>query len=181
VAALLVCGGAIAVAANTFRGPQQDGPLQVPAGSHYAVTFPLADDRMASWEAFVPFNPTHRDIRIQSVELVGTKGIDVVGVVLGYPVLQTDGRCLSTGTLEIDRFPPAGRITTNDVRGTVLPAAERRTCENNPTIVVGIRRASDSSVGLIASVRVLYEYQDTVFELMLPQSLEVHRPGSETK
>ena len=177
----MVLAVAVAVAAIVLRGPRQDGPLQVPAGSHYGVRFPLADDRMSTWEAFVPFNPTVTDIRVESVELVGTKGIDVLGVVLGYPVSQADGVCLSTGTLEIERFPPSERITTSQVRGAVLPAADRRTCVNNPTIVVGVQRQADSSVGVIAAVRVMYEYQGAMFELVLPQSLEVYRPDSDPK
>jgi hypothetical protein len=36
-------------------------------------------------------------------------------------------------------------------------------------------------VGVIAAVRVMYEYQGAMFELVLPQSLEVYRPDSDPK
>jgi hypothetical protein len=163
------------VAANALGAPRYDGPLQGGAGFH--VSMPSEDGELLRWDVGLPYNKGQTDIRLRSVELVNPHGLEIAGIVLSYPVQEVNGVCLSAGNGR--GFPPPG-TRTDQISGIVLPRAATRTCENYPTIVVGLRRPSDASKGGVDAVRVRYEYDGTTYEVTLQSSVDLHRPQSES-
>jgi hypothetical protein len=171
VVLLLAFAATVLVAANALGAPRADGPLR--SVSSVRVTAPVADGDVVRWDTALPWNPTETEIHLKSVDLVGIRDVEVVGIVASYPTLQPGGVCLSAGNLI--GFPPPGR-NTEQIDGVALPAAARRTCTNYPTIVVGLRRQSGVPRGGVDAIRVRYEYQGTTYELLLQSSFEAHTP-----
>ena len=158
------------VAASALAAPRTAGPLR--GGDGFHVSMPAADEEVFRWDAGLPWNPTESDIRLESVDLINVRGLEVLGIVLSYPT-QANGVCVSAG--DDKGFPPAGKITDR-IEGVVLPRAADRTCTNYPTIVVGLRLLASTPKGEIEAVRVRYEYVGVVYELVLPSSVDLHRP-----
>ena len=121
-AALLAVAVIGVVAANALRGPRQDGPLKT-TGS-FNVSYSLGDDELFIWGMNLPWygDSAVEDIRIESIEPVGTRGLEVLGLVLNNSVLQPDGTCLSYGDRPAASFPPP-EVPTREVNGAVLSAA----------------------------------------------------------
>jgi len=120
------------------------------------------------------------DIRIESVEPVGTRGLEVLGLVLNNSVLQPDGTCLSYGDRPAASFPPP-EVPTREVNGAVLSAANGRTCTNDPSVLVGVRRPRDSSAGRIEALRMVYRHHGVTYELVMPYSLDICRVQTNTQ
>jgi hypothetical protein len=168
----LVLLATVALAAGVVltRGMRHDGPLQN-GPSSTRVSISAAEGEVVRFETTIPWNPTATDIHLRKVELLGLRNLDLVGVVLSYPMQRDDGTCLSAG---YDRsFPPPGWITTTVLDGAVLPRADARTCTNYPTIVAGLRRTSGLSPGTLDAVGVVYEYRGEIFEVVLQQAFVV--------
>lgn len=177
---VLIVAAAAAVAANTLRGPRQDGPLQLPLGTRVTARFPLPSDEVLTWGMDLPWDPSNRlpeDIRIESIEPVGARGLEVLGLVLNNAVLRPDGTCLSYGIRTGRAFPPP-EVPTRAVKGDVLAAAVDQPCVNHPSVLVGVRRPADSALGVIDALRMLYQYRGTTYELVLPFTLEVRPPDA---
>jgi hypothetical protein len=119
-------------------------------------------------------DPAVGDIRIDSIEPVGTADLQVLGLVLNNSVLQPDGVCLSYGNRLAASFPPP-EVPIREVSGAVLSAAAGKTCSNHPSVLVGIRRAPSSAAGRIEALRMLYHHQDVAYELVMPYSLDICR------
>jgi hypothetical protein len=177
----LLLGGAliagtviVIVAVNALRGPRQDGPLKT--NSIFGVSYPLADDEVFIWGTNLPWygDAAVGDIRIDSIEPVGARGIEVLGLVLNNSVPQPDGVCLSYGNRVAAGFPPPD-VPTRAVSGAVLSAAGGKTCSNLPSVLVGVRWLPNSSAGRIDALRMLYRNEDVVYELVMPYSLDVCR------
>ena len=164
----------IIVAVNALRGPRQDGPLKT--NSSVGISFPLADDEVFIWGSNLPWygDAAVGDIRIDSIEPVGTRGIEVLGLVLNNSVLQPDGVCLSYGNRVAASFPPPD-VPTRAVGGAVLSAAGGKTCTNLASVLVGVRWLPNSSAGRIDALRMLYRHQGVVYELVMPYSLDICR------
>jgi hypothetical protein len=172
-AALLLSVALIAVvAANALRGPRQNGPLRT--NSTFNVSFPLADNEVFVWGTNLPWDgdPAVGDIRIDSIEPVGTRGVEVLGLVLNNSVLQPDGICLSYGNRVAVSFPPP-EVPTREVSGAVLSAAAGKACASQPSVLVGVRRSANSSTGRIDALRMLYHHRGTAYELVMPYGLYV--------
>jgi hypothetical protein len=179
---LLAVAVVAAVVVNALRGPRQDGPLQLPPGTQFTVRTALPDGEVLIWGMDLPWDPSNRvpgDIRIESIETVGVRGVEVLGLVLNNAVLRPDGICLSYGVRPAATFPPPD-VPIRDVKGAVLPAEDKRPCVNHPSVLVGVRRSPESALGVIEALRMLYEHQGTAYELVLPFTLEVRRPGADT-
>jgi hypothetical protein len=177
VAGVLVAAVAVAVAvvatATAVSRPQQGGPLPNPS-SHVTTAFPLADGQALTWGMDLPLNPTATDMQVKSIEPVGARGVDVLGIVLSDRRPEGDGRCVSIGL--VAGFPPSGTVT-REVRGAVLPAADTGVpCPRTPTVLIGVRRSPDSAVGRIDALRMRYEHLGTTYEIVFPFSLDVERP-----
>jgi len=172
VAALLAVAAIAVLSIDVLRGPREDGPLKT--NSSVRITYPLADDEVFVWGMNLPWvgDPAIGDIQIESIDPVGTRGLEVLGMVLNNSVLQADGTCLSYGDRTAPSFPPPG-VTTRDVQGAVLSAADGRTCGNQPSVLVGIRRPSASSAGRIDALRMLYRHNGIRYELLMPYSLDI--------
>lgn len=177
----LLLGGALVavtviviVAVNALRGPRQDGPLKT--NSSFAVSYPLADDEVFIWGTNLPWygDAAVGDIRIDSIDPVGTRGIEVLGLVLNNSVLQPDGICLSYGNRVAATFPPPD-VPTRAVSGAVLSAAGGKTCSTLPSVLVGVRWLPNSSAGRIDAVRMLYRHEGVAYELVMPYSLDICR------
>ena len=175
----LLLGGAVVagtfiviVAVNALRGPRHDGPLT--RNSTFNVSFPLAGDEVFVWGTNLPWNgdPAVGDIRIDSIEPVGTRGLEVLGLVLNNSVLQPDGICLSYGNRVAVRFPPP-EVPTREVSGAVLSAAAGKGCASQPSVLVGVRRSVNSSTGRIDALRMLYHHRGTAYELVMPYGLYI--------
>lgn len=175
----LLLGGALVavtviviVAVNALRGPRQDGPLKT--NSSFAVSYPLADDEVFIWGTNLPWygDAAVGDIRIDSIDPVGTRGIEVLGLVLNNSVLQPDGICLSYGNRVAATFPPPD-VPTRAVSGAVLSAAGGKTCSTLPSVLVGVRWLPNSSAGRIDAVRMLYRHEGVAYELVMPYSLDI--------
>jgi hypothetical protein len=164
------------VAANALRGPRDNGPIE--SRSRVNTSLALADDELLTWGMDLPLNPTQTDIKIRSLEPVGAIGVDVVGIAVDYPVLR-DGVCWSTG-VQRGSYPPPG-IQTMEAKGAVLPAASTRTCGTHPEMLVGVRRSRDSGAGRIEAMRMVYDLGGNAYELVIPYSLDVRRPGPDAK
>ena len=168
--------GAIAVlvvsAAIVLRGPRHDGPLTT--NGSFNVSFPLADDEVFVWGTNLPWDgdPAVGDIRIDSIEPVGTRGIQVLGLVLNNSVLQPDGICLSYGNHVAVSFPPP-EVPTREVSGAVLSAAAGKACASQPSVLIGVRRSANSPTGRIDALRMLYHHRGTAYELVMPYALYV--------
>lgn len=160
---------AVAVVSGVFGG-QTDGPL-VTSSRVKITTPPLLPGEVFSWGAVLPPNPTAVTLVVEGVEPVAVRGLDVVGVAAGYPVLQPDGMCLAHGGGAARGFPPPG-MTTHEVRGTRMPPWSLA-CGGQPYVTVGVRLRAGASSGSIDAIRVLYRYQGTLFAVVLPYSLEV--------
>ena len=173
-AALLAVAVIGVVAANALRGPRQDGPLKT--NGSFSVSYPLADDEVFIWGTDLPWyaDPAVGDIRIDSIEPVGVRGLEVLGLVLNNSVRQSDGSCLSYGNRSAATFPPP-EVPTRAVNGAVLSAAGGRTCSNDPSVLVGVRRPRDSSAGRIEALRMVYRHQGVTYELVMPYSLDIYR------
>jgi hypothetical protein len=172
---LVLLASTAVVAANALRGPRQDGPVRT--NSRVNIKFPLAYDQIFVWGMALPGNPTQTDALITSIEPVGTRGLEIVGVVVDFPVLRPDGICLMYGDQTAPSFPPPG-VATRAVNGTVLVTddRERGTCGSHPEVLVGVRRLPDSSAGRIDALRVVYVHEGTTYELVMPYSFDVCRP-----
>jgi hypothetical protein len=180
VALVLVFTATLAVAVNALRGPRQDGPLKG-TDSRMNIKAPLAAEQILVWGKDLPWDPAVGDIRIESIEPVGTRGLEVVGLVVNNSVLQADGTCVAyAGAVIASSFPPP-EIPTRDVEGAVLVAADGSTCSNHTSVLVGVRRPTDSSAGRIDAIRVLYVHEGTRYELVMPYSLDVCPPQPTTK
>jgi hypothetical protein len=168
------------VTANALRGPRQDGPLQT--NSRVNIKFPLADDEVFVWGMDLPFygDPSVGDIQIDSIEPVGTRGLEMLGLVLNNAVLQADGVCLSYGTRTVARFPPP-EVPTREVRGALLSAAGGKVCANHPSVLVGVRRLPGSSDGRVEAMRMLYRHRGTAYELVMPYSLDICRGAADAQ
>jgi hypothetical protein len=164
------------VATNALRGPRQDGPLQ--NRSRFNASIGLVENQVLTWGIDLPGNPTDTDIKIRSIEPVGARGIEVLGVVLDYPRLR-DGVCWSTGS-HTDAFPPVG-VSTREVKDAVLPAERTRTCGNHPEVLVGIRRPPGSASGRIDALRMVYEHQGSVYQFDIAYGLDIHPPDGDAK
>ena len=170
VAAVVV----VLAAANALRGPRQDGPLKT--NGSFNVSFPLADDEVIVWGTNLPWNGDAAvgDVQIDSIEPVGTRGIEVLGLVLNNSVLQPDGICLSYGNRVAASFPPPD-VPTRAVSGAVLSAADGKRCINDPSVLVGVRWLPNSSAGRIDALRMLYHHHGIAYELVMPYSLDICR------
>ena len=179
-AALLAVAVIGVVAANALRGPRQDGPLKT-TGS-FNVSYSLGDDELFIWGMNLPWygDSAVGDIRIESIEPVGTRGLEVLGLVLNNSVLQPDGTCLSYGDRPAASFPPP-EVPTREVSGAVLSAANGRTCTNDPSVLVGVRRPRDSSAGRIEALRMVYRHHGVTYELVMPYSLDICRVQTNTQ
>ncbi len=173
-AALLAVAATVVVAANSLRGPRHDGPLKT--NSIVGISYPLADDEVFIWGTNLPWygDAAVGDIRIDSIEPVGIRGIEMLGLVLNNSVLQPDGICLSYGNRVVAGFPPPD-VPTRAVSGAVLSAAGGKTCSNLASVLVGVRWLPNSSAGRIDALRMLYRHQGTAYELVMPYSLDVCR------
>jgi hypothetical protein len=174
VLGLLVAFAAGAVvAANALRGPRHDGPLKT--NSSVNIKFPLADDEIFIWGMDLPWDggPAVGDISIDSIEPLGTHGLEVLGVVLTNSVPQPDGTCLSYGDRTAARFPPPD-AATREANGAVLSTAAGKTCANHPSVLVGVRRLSNAAAGRIDALRMLYRQNGITYELVMPYSLDVY-------
>ena len=173
-AALLAVAVIVVGAANALRGPRQDGPLKT--NSSFNISYPLAEDEVFIWGTNLPWHgdPAEGDIRIDSIEPVGTRGIEVLGLVLNNSVLQPDGICLSYGARPAATFPPP-EVPTREVSGAVLSAAAGKTCSIQPSVLVGVRWLPNSSAGRIDALRMLYRQQGVAYELVMPYSLDICR------
>jgi len=160
------------VAANALSRPRQDGPLRT--NSTFNVSFPLAGDEVFVWGTNLPWDgdPAVGDIRIDSIEPVGTRGVDVLGLVLNNSVLPPDGICLSYGNRVAVSFPPP-EVPTREVSGAVLSAAAGKACASQPSVLVGVRRSANSSTGRIDALRMLYHHRGTAYELVMPYGLYI--------
>jgi len=160
------------VAANALSGPRQDGPLRT--NSTFNVSFPLAGDEVFVWGTNLPWDgdPAVGDIRIDSIEPVGTRGVEVLGLVLNNSVLQPDGICLSYGNRVAVSFPPP-EVPTREVSGAVLSAAAGKACASQPSVLVGVRQSANSSTGRIDALRMLYHHRGTAYELVMPYGLYI--------
>jgi hypothetical protein len=132
-----------------------------------------ADGEVIRWDPGLPFNRTDADIHLRAIELVGVNGLEIVGILLATPTVQPDGSCLSSGNAR--GFPPSG-TSTDRIDGAVLVAAPRRTCTNYPQISIGLRRPVGTATGSVTAVRLRYEQNGQAYELLMPTSIEVHRP-----
>jgi hypothetical protein len=171
---------AIAVlAANGLRGSRQDGPVRT--NSSVKIKFPLAYDEVFVWGMALPGNPTQTDVRITAIEPVGTRGLEILGVVVDFPVLRPDGICLMYGDRTAPSFPPPG-TPTREVNGTLLSNdTERGICGSQPEVLVGLRRVPNSSVGRIDALRMRYIHEGTTYELVMPYSFDVCKPDPNNK
>jgi len=176
----LVFAASVVVAVNALRGPRKDGPLQS-TNDRMNIKAPLAAEQILVWGKDLPWDPAVGDIRIESIEPVGTRGLEVLGLVLNNSVLQADGTCLAyAGARIVSSFPPP-EIPTREVEGAVLVAADGSTCSNHPSVLVGVRRPPDSSAGRIDALRVLYVHEGSRYELVMPYSLDICPPQPKTK
>ena len=172
---LILLAASAVVAANALRGPRGDGPVRT--NSRVKLTFPLPDDQIFVWGMPLPPNPSQTDARIISIEPVGISGLEILGVVVDFPVRRPDGICLMYGDQTALSFPPPG-VPTRDVNGTWLltDEKERGTCGSHPEVLVGVRRIPNASAARIEALRVLYVHDGTTYELVMPYSFDACRP-----
>ncbi len=163
-AALSVVGLAviIAIAASTLTATRQDGPIRYDGSA--GVTWAVARGEPFTWTMPLPPNPTPSDIYVQSVEPVGTVGLEVLGVLAAY------GCGLPTTDLG---FPPPG-VSTSPLEGAILPASSDP-CDT-PTAVIGLRRDQSATIGVIEGLRMKYESGGTVYETILKLQLVAPDP-----
>ena len=164
----------VVAAAIVLRGPRHDGPLTT--NGAFNISYTLADNEVFVWGMNLPWygDPAVGDIRIDSIEPVGTQGLEVLGLVLNNSVLQPDGSCLSYGAGPAASFPPPG-VPTREVSGAVLSAADGKRCSNDPSVLVGVRWLPNSSAGRIDALRMLYHHRGTAYELVMPYGLGICR------
>lgn len=174
-ALLIVVAVTGVVAANVVRGPRGDGPLRT--SGRFSITVPLAYDQVFVWGTALPPNSSQADVRITSIDPVGTSGLEILGVLVDFPVRQADGTCLVYGVQSAPSFPPPG-LPTRDVNGTVLPTVdgERGTCGSHPEVLVGVRRLPNAPAGRIDALRMLYVHEGITYELVMPYSFDACRP-----
>jgi hypothetical protein len=172
--AALVGIAVVVAAAMVLRGPRHDGPLKT--NSSVTISYSLADDEVFVWGMNLPWYGDRAvgDIRIDSIEPVGTRGLEVLGLVLNNSVLQPDGTCLSYGDRPAASFPPP-EVPTREVTGAVLSAADGKRCSNDPSVLVGVRWLPNSSAGRIDALRMLYRNEGVAYELVMPYSLDICR------
>jgi hypothetical protein len=173
-ALLLAVAITVAVAISALLAPRQGGPLQTT--SRFNIKSPLATEELFVWGSQLPWDPAVGDIRIESIEPLGVRGLEVLGPVLSNSVLQADGTCLAyAGARLASSFPPP-EIPTREVRGAVLVAASGSLCSNHSSVLVGVRRPSDSSAGTIDALRMVYTHEGTTYEIVMPYSLDICPP-----
>jgi hypothetical protein len=174
LSAVLGAIAVVVVAVIVLRGPRQDGPLTT--NGSFEVSYPLADDEVFVWGMNLPWygDPAVGEIRIDSIEPVGTRGLEVLGLVLNNSVLQPDGSCFSYGVRPAASFPPP-EVPTREVSGAVLSAADGKRCANDASVLVGVRWLPNSSAGRIDALRMLYHHRGVAYELVMPYSLDICR------
>jgi hypothetical protein len=164
----------VVAAAIVLRGPRHDGPLTTTSAVN--ISYALADDEVFVWGTNLPWrgDAAVGDIRIDSIEPIGTRGLEVLGLVLNNSVLQPDGSCFSYGDRPAASFPPPD-LPTREVSGALLSAADGKRCSNDPSVLVGVRWLPNSSAGRIEALRMLYHHQGIAYELVMPYSLDICR------
>ena len=174
LSAVLGATAIVVAAAIVLRGPRHDGPLTTSGA--FNISYALADDEVFVWGTNLPWygDAAVGEIRIDSIEPIGTRGLEVLGLVLNNSVVRPDGSCLSYGDRPVASFPP-GDVPTREVSGAVLSAADGKRCTNDPSVLVGVRWLPNSSVGRIDALRMLYHHQGIAYELVMPYSLDIGR------
>ena len=161
---VIALAAAIGIAASVSKPHRTNGPLQ-PAGGA-GVEFALAAHQPATWAMPLPWNETAADIRIESVQPVNPRGLDVLGVLARYPS-PSDGLINALG------FPPAG-METSPVENAVIPV--RGSPNETLEVLIGVQRHPNASEGVIEALRVRYESAGEEFEVVFPWSLRVTAP-----
>lgn len=143
----------LAIVASAPMASRQDGPIRYDGSA--GVTWAVARDQPFTWTMPLPPNPTSEDIYLRSIEPVGTKALELLGVLVAY------GCGLPTTDFG---FPPPG-VTISPVDGAILPA-NGDPCDT-PTAVIGLRRDQSATSGVIEGLRMRYESDGTAYETIL--------------
>jgi hypothetical protein len=163
---LLALAGIVAGALTAAGARRSDGPLR--SSSTNSVEFAVADDTVVSWGMVLPRNPTMGDIRIDSIEPATIDGLEVLGIRVNQ--VGPNGEGSVTNALG---FPPF-QVGTRPPDGSILRAAGE---PPDLQVLLGVRRPRASSVGWIGGLRIRYEAGGAGYEVVLPWSLRILRPG----
>jgi len=155
----------LATAMATGQAYRTEGPLVRQSVIH--IDFPLRDGEVGTWGVSLPANPTLSEIVIESVEPVGVKALDVIGV-----AVITPGPRGGIGTAY--GFPPEDFVP-RPPEGAVLPAAAGGYLD----AIIGVARADPSADGTIDALRVRYRHDGARYKLMIHESLRVFEPSSD--
>ena len=161
---VVALAASIGIVANASKPYRTDGPLQ-PAGGA-GLEYPLPADQALTWGMPLPWNETAAEIRIESIEPVNPRGLDVLGVLARYPS-PNEGIGLALG------FPPDG-VETSPVEGAVLPVRGSR--NETLEVLIGVQRHPNAPEEVIEGLRVRYQAGGEKFETVFPWTLRLTAP-----
>jgi hypothetical protein len=143
------------------------GPLADVGISPIDVDFPLGDGVAGTWGNVLPTNPTVEEMTIEAIELVGVRGVTILGMGVNDPTSEG-----GIGTAY--EYPPPD-VNTQPVADATLPAVN----SEHPYVqlLVGVERTGADD-GTIEAVRIRYEHGGEEYEVTLPFSLRVFEPES---
>lgn len=144
---------------GTIPTQSTNGPLR--SVNTISVHSPLAADQTATWGEILPQNPTDTPIKIEAIDPINPRGLDVVGIRTNNP--DVEGGMGFTRT-----FPPPG-MTLGPVAGAILSPSTSASL--NLQILIGVRLSTSSTDGTIDGRRVRYELGGRTYELVVPGSL----------
>lgn len=145
-------------------GPRTDGPMDVPYAHGWSATKPVGH---VFTDAFETLRTTGDEVAvIEEVELVGSRGIEMVGALLAPPPRRYGVE------VSIDSWPPVLKSLFDEK--TLVPAvgAEIGSDERGWELLVGLK-AVEEGVVFRKGIRVTYTVDGDLYEAVLPAELTI--------
>ena len=146
---------------GVFSRSLTGGPLA--QADAFAARVPLASGEVLTWGTVLPPNQSTGEIVIESIQMVGVAGLEVLGIYVNVPELD--------GAVGAEYgFEPA-KWNARSPAGATLSAPGSGQ-DHHIQVLVGVRRTS-SAEGSIDAIRIRYRQDSQTYEDILPFSLTV--------
>jgi hypothetical protein len=163
--------GLVAFLGGVFQPSSGDGPLVQTIKTTTGLPFPA--NRDGSFGIWLPRNPTTTLITIDRVEVVGGRGLTILGVMACLP----DPPYVGIGTAY--GFPPTGEgapagspgCLLTPLQGLTMPPVGDATPDRQ--ILIGFRLDGESEAGTIDGLLVTYTAGTNTYQCFLPNALHV--------
>lgn len=145
------------------------GPMHVPPPHGYSTTQPVADPFTDGGQ--ILRLKTDQEARIESIELVGAKDLEIVGTMLAPPPRKYRAEAL------MKRYPPRRpalfeRSSLVQAEGAVIGGPGREARKLGWELVLGLQ-ATEEGIASREAIRIVYTVEGRSFEALFPAELTV--------